>query len=281
MPGALPPAPQPPLASPGVPAPAGGRVAGAPGAPGAALQVTLGYQFKQPDLLRAALIHRSYLHDVPEGTEQSNERLEFLGDAVLGFLVARWLYERYPDKPEGDLTILRGALVRLSQLSTWGTALDLGHYVYLSKGEETHGGRERATIIGRAMEALLGAIYLDGGLRAVDRVLRRFLATTSESSLAAVLTADYKSQLQREVQARFKGAPPQYRLVDTTGPAHEREFTVAAWAGEHLLGQGVGRSKQQAEQAAARTGLQTLESLTDDFPAPAAADTGEDHAHIE
>src|SRR5436305_1149345 len=120
------------------------------------LETALGYRFKQPALLRAALIHRSYLHDVPEGTAESNERLEFLGDAVLGFLVARWLYLRHPDKPEGQLTTLRGALVRLSQLTTWGAQIDLGRYLYLSKGEEAAGGRERPTIIGRAMEALLG-----------------------------------------------------------------------------------------------------------------------------
>lgn len=224
------------------------------------LETALGYRFKHPDLLRAALIHRSYLHDVPEGSAESNERLEFLGDAVLGFLVARWLYLRHPDKPEGQLTTLRGALVRLSQLTAWGAQIDLGRYLYLSKGEEAAGGRERPTIIGRAMEALLGAIYLDAGLRGVDRVLRRFLATISESQVAAVLTADYKSQLQREVQGRFKSSP-RYLLVDTSGPAHERQFTVEVWMGEQPLGRGAGRSKQQAEQDAARLGLQALEGI--------------------
>src|SRR4051794_38332122 len=155
------------------------------------LETALRYRFKHPELLRAALIHRSYLHDVPEGTEQSNERLEFLGDAVLGFVVARRLYLRYPDKSEGDLTRLRGALVRLSQLSAWGAQLDLGRYLYLSKGEEGQGGRNRPTIIGRAMEALLGAVYLDGGLRVMTAVLNRFLDSTSDSAVAAVLTADY------------------------------------------------------------------------------------------
>jgi ribonuclease-3 len=234
----------------------------------AELEAALSYRFKHPNLLRAALIHRSYLHDVPEDTEESNERLEFLGDAVLGFLVARRLYLRYPDKSEGDLTRMRGALVRLSQLSAWGARIDLGRFLYLSKGEEAQGGRERATIIGRAMEALLGAIYLDGGLRVVERVLGRFLATTSESDVAAVLTADYKSQLQREVQGRYKSAP-RYQLVDTSGPAHEREFTVEVSTGDRLLGRGVGRSKQQAEQDAARVGLEQLETIPDETPVPA------------
>jgi ribonuclease-3 len=238
---------------------------GAPGAPLPPLEAALHYQFQQPDLLRAALVHRSYLHDVPEGAAESNERLEFLGDAVLGFVVARRLYLRHPDKPEGQLTNMRGALVRLSRLSAWGAELDLGRYLYLSKGEEAQGGRERPTIIGRAMEALLGALYLDGSLDAVETVLGHFLDETTESEVAAVLTADYKSQLQRAVQARSKSAP-QYRLVDTSGPDHALEFTVEVWAGDRLLGRGVGRSKQQAEQAAAQAGLQALEDTPDGAP---------------
>ncbi|MGI8587245.1 MAG: ribonuclease III [Chloroflexia bacterium] len=226
----------------------------------AELEEALGYQFKHPEKLRTALIHRSYLHDVPEGAEQSNERLEFLGDAVLGFLVARRLYVRHPEKQEGELTSLRGALVRLSQLTQWGTGLGIGRYIYLSNGEEAHGGRERESIIGRTMEALLGAVYLDGGLRAVDRVLGRLLATTSDSDLAAVLIADYKSRLQREIQADQKTEPPRYRIVATSGPAHDREFTVEVWVGDQVLSRGVGRSKQQAEQAAAHAGLDVLET---------------------
>jgi ribonuclease III len=242
-----------------------GRLGGAPGAPLPPLEAALHYQFQQPDLLRAALIHRSYLHDVAEGAAESNERLEFLGDAVLGFVVARRLYLRHPDKPEGQLTNMRGALVRLSRLSAWGAEVDLGRYLYLSKGEEAQGGRERATIIGRAMEALLGALYLDGGLEAVETVLGRFLDETTESQVAAVLTADYKSQLQRAVQARSKSAP-QYRLVDTSGPDHALEFTVEVWAEDRVLGRGLGRSKQQAEQAAAHAGLQALEDIPDGTP---------------
>ncbi len=224
------------------------------------LEAALGYQFKHADLLRGALIHRSYLHDVPEGAAESNERLEFLGDAVLGFVVARRLYLQHPEKPEGDLTRLRGALVRLSQLSTWGAQMDLGRYLYLSKGEEAQGGRDRPTIVGRALEAILGAVYLDGGLRAVTGVVQRLLARTSEHQVAATLTADYKSELQREVQGRYKNAP-QYRLIDTAGPPHNREFTVEVGIGTMRLGEGTGRSKQQAEQAAAQAGLATLDTL--------------------
>ncbi len=230
---------------------------GSVGAPLVGLETVLGYTFKDPALLRRALVHRSYLHDVPDFALGSNERLEFLGDAVLGFLVARWLYVRHPDKPEGDLTTLRGALVRLTRLSVWAGMIDLGAYLYMSRGEEIQGGRGRDTITGRAFEALLGALYLDGGLRVTERVLRHFLAATSEDEIAAVLSGDYKSQLQREVQARYK-VPPTYRLADTSGPAHQRLFRIEVWAGEVVLGEGAGSNKRQAEQAAAQAGLARL-----------------------
>jgi ribonuclease-3 len=235
---------------------------GSAGAPLADLEAALGYTFKDPTLLQRALVHRSYLHDVPDFALGSNERLEFLGDAVLGFLVARWLYLRHPDKPEGELTTLRGALVRLTRLSVWAGMIDLGAYLYMSRGEEVQGGRGRDTITGRAFEALLGALYLDGGQRVVERVLRHFLAATSEREIAAVLSGDYKSQLQREVQARFK-VPPAYRLAETSGPAHQRLFRIGVWAGEILLGEGAGTNKRQAEQAAAQAGLARL---ADEWP---------------
>jgi ribonuclease-3 len=227
---------------------------GSPGASLHALEAAVGYTFRDLRVLQRAMVHRSYLHDVPDFPLGSNERLEFLGDAVLGFLVARWLYLRHPDKQEGELTALRGALVRLTRLSTWAALIDLGAYLYLSRGEEIQGGRTRATITGRAFEALLGALYLDGGLRVVERVLKRFLAATSESDIAEALRADYKSLLQRQVQAIFK-SPPVYRLAGTSGPAHQRLFHMEVWSGERLLGTGEGRNKQQAEQAAAQAAL--------------------------
>ena len=227
---------------------------GSPGASLHELEAAVGYTFRDLRTLQRAMVHRSYLHDVPDFPLGSNERLEFLGDAVLGFLVARWLYLRHPDKQEGELTALRGALVRLTRLSAWAALIDLGAYLYLSRGEEIQGGRGRATITGRAFEALLGALYLDGGLRVVERVLKRFLAATSESDIAEALRADYKSLLQRQVQSIFK-TPPVYRLAGTSGPAHQRLFHMEVWSGERLLGAGEGRNKQQAEQAAAQTAL--------------------------
>jgi ribonuclease-3 len=227
---------------------------GSTGAPLQGLEKALGYTFRDLRILQRAMVHRSYLHDVPDFPLGSNERLEFLGDAVLGFLVARWLYLRHPDKQEGELTALRGALVRLTRLSAWAALIDLGAYLHLSRGEEIQGGRTRPSITGRAFEALLGALYLDGGLRVVERVLKRFLAATSESDIADALRADYKSLLQRRVQSIFK-IPPVYRLAGTSGPAHQRLFHMEVWSGERLLGTGEGRNKQQAEQAAAETAL--------------------------
>ncbi len=251
---------------------------GSPGAAPAPLEAALGYAFRTPDLLRTALVHRSYLHDVGEGVAESNERLEFLGDAVLGFLVTRRLYTRYPAQNEGQLTHLRGALVRLERLTAWGTALDLGRYLYLSKGDDAHGGRASARIVGRAMEALIGAVYLDGGVRAADRVLGRLLAITPDDAVQAIVAGDYKSDLQHAVQTRLN-RHPDYRLAEVSGPDHDRRFTVEVWAADRRLGQGVGRNKRQAEQAAAQAGLAVLADLP--LAASAAPDPasppGEDH----
>jgi ribonuclease-3 len=236
---------------------------GGPGSPGAApepLQAALGYEFRDPALLRTALTHRSYLHDVGEDAAQSNERLEFLGDAVLGFLVTRRLYRRYPQHAEGQLTRMRGDLVRLERLTAWGHALDLGRYLYLSKGDDAHGGRDGARVIGRAMEALIGAVYVDGGLRAADALLGRLMSLTPDTATTAETSPDYKSGLQHEVQSRLK-QQPEYRLLDVSGPDHDRRFTVEVWAGGHLLGQGAGRNKRQAEQAAAQAGLAAVATL--------------------
>ncbi len=236
------------------------RGLGSPGAAPAALEAALGYRFRDPDLLRTALIHRSYLHDVSEGSVASNERLEFLGDAVLGFLVTRRLYTRYPEQNEGRLTHLRGALVRLERLTAWGTALELGRYLYLSKGDDVHGGRASARIVGRAMEALIGAVYLDGGVRAADRVLGRLLAATPDTAIQAIVAGDYKSDLQHAVQTQWN-RHPDYRLADVSGPDHDRRFTVEVWAADRRLGRGEGRNKRQAEQAAAQDGLAALAQL--------------------
>ena len=164
-----------------------------------------------------------------------------------------WLYLRHPDKQEGELTALRGARLRPDPPERLGRPDRPGRLKVcsLSRGEEYPGRSPRASITGRAFEALLGALYIDGGLRVVERVLKRFLAATSENDIAEALRADYKSLLQRQVQSIFK-TPPVYRLAGTSGPAHQRLFHMEVWSGERLLGTGEGRNKQQAEQAAAQ-----------------------------
>lgn len=222
-----------------------------------ALQESLGYPFKDEDLLRNALTHKSYLHAVPDWPFGSNERLEFLGDSVLGFIVSTDLFLANPDTAEGQLTTWRGALVRLTTLSKVAEPLDLGEYMYMSRGEESAGGRARGTNLGRAVEAVLGAVYLDGGMDAARAVWHAILGESGLEHIEQTLRADYKTQLQQYTQAVMH-VTPSYRLVDTTGPDHAKLFQVAVFAGDRELARGMGTNKQSAEQAAAEAALQLL-----------------------
>ena len=221
------------------------------------LESIIGYSFKNKEYLRNALVHKSYLHEVPDFYLGSNERLEFLGDAILGFIVSSDLFRSHPDIPEGQLTAWRGALVRLSTLADLGSRIKLGEYLYMSHGEEAAGGRARGSSVGRAVEALLGAVYLDGGQRAATRVWRRLLGKRSVEKIQDVLRTDYKSQLQQFTQAHLK-VTPTYRLVETTGLDHAKQFHVEVLAGDRMLASGTGRNKQTAEQAAAEQALAML-----------------------
>ncbi|MDQ6694139.1 MAG: ribonuclease III [Chloroflexota bacterium] len=221
------------------------------------LEKSIGYSFKRREFLLNALVHRSYLHDVPEFTLESNERLEFLGDAILGFLVSSDLFKSQPDKDEGQLSSLRGALVRLKTLAELGAALDIGEYLYMSYGEEAAGGRTRGTNIGRAVEALLGAAYLDGSLRAAKTVWSHIKGKHSMEQLEEVLSGDYKSLLQQFTQARMKQTP-YYHLVETMGPDHARQFRVEVETGGRPLANAIGSNKKIAEQAAAQKALALL-----------------------
>ena len=196
--------------------------------------------------------------DLPYG---SNERLEFLGDSILGFIVSSDLYLAYPDTDEGQLTAWRGALVRLTTLAQVAEPLDLGEYMFMSRGEEVSGGRVRGTNLGRAIEALLGAVYLDGGMEATRQVWHTILGEGEVISrlIAEVLRADYKTQLQQFTQAHLKHTP-RYRLIETYGPDHAKQFHVEVVAGERVLGAGDGSNKQLAEQAAAESALALLKS---------------------
>ncbi len=216
------------------------------------LQDILGIRFNDVAMATQALTHSSYINENP-GLE-SNERLEFLGDAVLGLVVAQTLYERFPDLEEGDLTKLRAALVRRDALSRLAQAIHLGEYLLLGKGEEASGGREKPLNLASVLEAVIGAIYLDQGEDAARRVVLRLI----EDELTQVLTrrgeTDYKTRLQEVMQSR-RHITPTYRLLETTGPDHCRVFTVEVLAGVTVLGAGSGRNKKTAEREAARAAL--------------------------
>jgi ribonuclease-3 len=228
------------------------------------LEQQIGYTFADQSYLRNAMVHKSYLHAVPDFPLGSNERLEFLGDSVLGFIVSSDLYLDFPSTPEGELTSWRGALVRLTTLAKVAEPLELGEYMYMSRGEEAAGGRARGTNLGRAIEALLGAVYLDGGQQAVRDVWHRILGEGGAARIEEVLRADYKTQLQQFMQAHLR-LTPLYRLVETMGPDHAKQFRVEVIAGERSLASGVGANKQAAEQAAAEEALAILkEQVTEE-----------------
>ena len=231
-----------------------------PRRPFSQLEATLGYAFNDPSLLENALVHKSNLYAVPDAPVTSNERLEFLGDAVLGLLASSQLFMAYPDVPEGQLSALRGVLVRLNTLAEIAAPLELGEYMYMSRGEEAAGGRARPSNLGRALEAVLGAVYLDGGLEAAEGVWRRALGEKSLEQLEEVLSTDYKSKLQQQAQFILRETP-RYRLVETTGPDHAKMFRVQVLVGSEALAEGAGRNKQIAEQEAARVALPLLEQL--------------------
>ncbi len=230
-------------------------------ADGAATRVEkrLGYTFRNPDLLRLALTHPSYAHEHPHegGESHHNQRLEFLGDAVLDFLVAAWLYERFPDLPEGTLTRLRATLVCTESLARLARDLEVGQALRLGRGEEEHGGRDRDANLCDAMEALSGALYLDAGLERLWSLLRPWFERTLEQILATRSYIDAKSRFQEWSQAERR-LTPVYRIVREEGPDHAKLFTAQVLLGGEVVGEGSGRSKRAAEQAAAEVALARL-----------------------
>jgi ribonuclease-3 len=228
------------------------------------LEQDIGVAFADKSLLQRALTHRSYLNEHPEFSFEDNERLEFLGDAVLDFLTGEYLYHRFPELAEGPLTSLRSALVRRETLARFAGRLDLGAYMLMGHGESESGGRERAATLCAAFEALMGAIYLDQGLEAV----RRFAEPLIEPEVAHIvkeqLDKDAKSLLQERAQAEMRSTP-RYATIAESGPDHAKEFTVEVTIRGQPYGQGVGRSKQQAAQAAAMEALDRLDTERPDF----------------
>src|SRR5579859_2267794 len=222
-----------------------------------ALERTLGYAFSDPSLLQAALIHTSYVNERPGRGLEANERLEFLGDAVLGVVVAHRLYELRPESPAGELTVLRAWLVRQSTLARWARQLNLGSLLMLGRGEARGGGRERPALLSRAFEAIIGSVYLDGGLEAARTVLLPLVDNELQSGFSPQRVVDAKSRLQQVTQARFESTPV-YNLVDHSGPGHAPVFVVEVRAGPEVNARGTGHSKRAAQQAAAHAALQLL-----------------------
>jgi len=223
-----------------------------------ALETKLGHAFADPTLLRNALLHRSHIHVTGQVREQSNERLEFLGDAVLGLVVNEILYHRYPDRSEGDLTKMKSLLVCGARLSEVAIEFDLGIHIRMSRSEAATGGRRRSSILADTTEAIIGAVYLDGGLEAARGVIERVILAGSDRVLSRRSLRNYKSRLQELIQARFK-TPPRYKVLEVDGPDHDRLFRVAVTHGGNVLGIGEGRNKKTAEQNAAREALDLIE----------------------
>ena len=216
----------------------------------------LGLQFSDYLLLSRALTHRSYINEHPEAIED-NERLEFLGDAILDFLVGAWLYNRFPEMAEGALTRLRSALVRTEQLAEFALQIGLGDAMKLGRGEAESGGRDRLALLCATFEALIGAMYLDLGIEAVSQFIEPLLESVADQILASGRFQDPKSQLQEWTQARGMGAPV-YITVSATGPDHAKVFDVEVIINSNVQGRGTGNSKQAAAKAAARSALKIL-----------------------
>ena len=227
----------------------------------AAVQQVLGVSFKDPSLLRQALIHGSFSNENPVLTPVPNERLEFLGDAVLGLVVATRLYLDFPLSSEGEMTRLRAVLVRRDTLARVAKSIGLGNYLYLGKGEDASDGRNKAANLAGALEAVIGAVYLDQGLETAADFIQRLLDAELKKAISKRSDANYKSELQELLQAREQKTPS-YHVVETSGPDHDKRFTVEVRQGDTVLGKGSGRSKKAAETAAAET---VLKHLLNDF----------------
>ena len=221
------------------------------------IEKILQLRFKNPDLLENAFVHRSYLNEDPDFPFPSNERLEFLGDAVLEQIVSNFLYHRFPALSEGELTALRAALVRTESLAEEARRLGLGKKLLLSKGEEAGGGRNNPYLLANTFEAVVGALYLDQGPKATEKFVTRELLYKAEELLQMGIK-DPKSRLQEITQARF-GVTPTYRILKEWGPAHDHRFRSGAYLKNKLIGEGEGKSKKEAEEKAARAALQRLE----------------------
>ena len=227
----------------------------------AVLQQQLKVPFKDQSLLIQALVHSSYVNENPGLFRGHNERLEFLGDAVLGLVIGEKLYRDFPEHAEGELTRLRAALVRRETLSRVAKSINLGDYLYLGKGEEANGGRAKPANLAGAMEAVIAAVYLDCGLTVTAALILRLFAAEIENVISQGESVDYKSKLQALVQSKYH-LTPVYSTTEVKEPDHERQFTVEVKMDDKTLSKGSGRSKQTAEMEAARLALEQLGDFT-------------------
>ena len=225
-----------------------------------ALQMNIGHNFKDRSLLEQALVHSSYLNENPSFPLPSNERLEFLGDAVLELVVTEELYRLFPHLSEGEMTKLRAVLVRGETLARLAASLHLGDYLYLGRGEGRGGGRSKRTTLAAVLEAVTGAIFVDQGFAAARNFGLRFLGDEIQKVMHEGSVRDYKSELQELVQAGMQ-ITPSYRVVKAKGPDHNREFTVKVMVEGRVAGEGWGKSKQMAENEAAKAALETLSEI--------------------
>lgn len=215
------------------------------------LEEVIGYRFKDAGLLKQAMSHKSFASE--SGSSVCNERMEFLGDSVLAAVVAHQLFSEYPDEPEGNLSKKKSLLVSRPSLAAWAEELGLGTYLYLGVGEETSGGRTRQSLLANALEALIGAVYLDGGYEPAAVFIRTWCARRHGS----LTETDHKSRLQEILQKKHK-VPPTYEIESSTGPDHDKTFAVTVRIGGERLGAGTGKSKKEAEQAAALDALSRM-----------------------
>ncbi len=221
------------------------------------LEKRLDYKFNNLKLLKNALVHSSYANEIRENTH-SNERLEFLGDSVLSIIVAEHIFNKYPDMPEGELTKMRASLVCEKSLCFFARELGIGEYLLLGKGEDKNGGRERDSILADAFEAVLAAIYIDGGMDAAKKhIFNTVLRDVDHHIDDADSFKDYKTLLQEIIQ-RNPEESVSYILIDEQGPDHDKVFTVQVRLNSNVIGQGTGKSKKQAEQMAARQALKLM-----------------------
>ena len=223
----------------------------------ATLQEILGVSFNDPSVLEQALVHSSYINENPHFAPTSNERLEFLGDAVLDIVITERLYHDLPSSAEGELTKLRADLVCRDTLARIAKAIRLGDFLYLGKGEEASGGRHKPVNLAGGLEAVIAAVFLDQGSTIAKKFILRLFEEELEKTVTQGGEADYKSQLQEYIQAREQQTPA-YHVVEAGGPDHDRRFTVEAKVGDTVLGRGTGKSKKAAETEAARSALERL-----------------------